>query len=498
RPALALLVVLLGYLVLPMSMTGTTVALPGIGRDLDASGAALQWVVTGYILAATSVMLIAGSLGDLFGRRKVYTAGIALYTAGTLAAAGAQGILFLDAARTLAGIGAAGVMTSGVAILSGMYEGPARARVFATVGTTAGFGIAIGPTLSGQLVAAFGWRASFLLFGAVAVVILPLTRLMPESRAAERPKVDRPGIASFVAGLALLMYAVTRGGESGWGSPSVLGPLAGGAALLAVFVAVERRGDHPVLDLSLVRDRTFTGWLLGATFVVLGSTGVTVYLPTYLQGTGGHSAAAAGAFMLLMTVPVFVLPSFAGWLVSSREVPARRLLLTSLLLSAAGNLWLALALAPDASPARLAAPLVLIGIANGLGLGQIDAQALGTVAPDRVGMASGLLSTARGGAGALALAGFGAALLSLVESRVGDAGLADRVASGRTAEVAGEFTDAWRTLVGSVAVVLALAAVLVHRLLRDRPVPGPGSTGGSGGPGTAESPAGTRAPASAR
>ncbi|MER6912884.1 MFS transporter [Streptomyces sp. NPDC000594] len=471
RSTLTLLVVLFGYLTLPMGMTGTSVALPDIGRDLDASGAALQWVVTGYVLAATSVMLVTGSLGDLFGRRRVYATGLGIYAVGTLAGAGAQDILLLDIARTFAGIGAAGVMTTGVAILAGMHEGPARARVFATVGTTAGFGIAIGPTLSGWLVGAFGWRASFLLFGGAAVLILLLTRLMPAARPEGRPKVDRPGVATFVAGLALLMFAVTRGGESGWGSAQVLVPLLLGIGLLALFVRVERRSDHPVLDLSLIRNRTFRGWLTGATFVVLGSTGVTVFLPTYLQGTGDRSASATGVIMLLLTVPVFVLPSVAGRLVTSYGVPARRLLLTSLLLSAAGNLWLASVLAPDAGAARLAVPLLLIGVANGLGLGQIDAQALSAVAPERVGMASGLLSTARGGAGALALAGFGAALLTLVESRVGDPGLADRVASGRTAEVAGEFTDAWQILVGTVGVTLALAAVVVHRLLRPRPEP---------------------------
>ncbi|MER5766868.1 MFS transporter [Streptomyces sp. NPDC001985] len=467
RPTLALLAILFAYFTFPMAMTGTSVALPEIGRDLGASGAALQWVVTGYVLAASSVMLVAGSLGDLFGRRRVFAAGVALYAAGTLAAAAGQSILVLDIARTVAGVGAAAVMAGGVAILATLHEGPARARVFAAVGTTAGIGIAIGPTLSGALVGAFGWRASFLLFGVAALLVLALTALIPESRAADRPKVDRPGVLTFIAGLALLMFAVTQGAQSGWGSLAVLGPLGAGVALLVVFVAVERRSGHPVLDLSLIRDRLFSGWLFAAMSISLGSIGVLVFLPTYLQGTGGLSASGAGTLMLLMTVPVFALPSVSGLLVA-RGVPARRLAVTALLLSAVGNLSLALALAPDAGAARLAVPLLLIGAANGLGLGQIDAQALSTVPAERMGMASGLLSTGRSVAGTLVLAGFGAALMTLVETELGDRGAADLVVTGRGAEVAGEFTGAWQTLLGAIGAALLIAAVLAHRLLRPR------------------------------
>ncbi|WP_190126038.1 MFS transporter [Streptomyces inusitatus] len=476
RPALGLLTVLFGYFTLPMAMTGTSVALPEIGRDLDASGAALQWVVTGYVLAASSVMLVAGSLGDLFGRRAVYAGGVGLYAAGTLASAAGQSIAVLDIARTVAGVGAAAVMTVGVTILATMYEGAARARVFALVGTIAGIGIAIGPTLSGALVGLFGWRASFLVFGLAGVLILLLTRLIPESRAEARPKVDRPGVVSFVAGLALLMFGLTQGAGAGWGALSVLGPMAAGVVLLVVFVAVERRGDHPVLDLSLIRDRLFSGWLFAAMSIVLGSTGVLVFLPTYLQGTGGLTAGDAGVLMLLMTVPVFALPTVGGLLVA-RGLPARYLAVTALLLSAVGNFSLALTLAPDAGPARLALPLLLIGAGSGLGLGQIDAQALGSVAAERMGMASGLLSTGRSVAGTLVLTGFGAALTTLVESGTGDRARADLVVTGRGPEVAGEFTSAWQSLLGGVGVALLLAAVLAGRLLRprtDEAVPEPG------------------------
>ncbi|MFE7132526.1 MFS transporter [Streptomyces sp. NPDC057638] len=468
RRALTLGTLLLSYLVFPMQMTGTALALPTIGQDLDASGPALQWVVTGYVLAASSVMLVAGSLGDLLGRRRVFSFSLALYAAGTLAGAASQSILVLDVARTVTGVGGAGLMTGGVAILATMFEGPARARVFAAVGSVAGIGIAAGPTLSGWLIGGFGWRAAFVFFGVAALVILAATRLIPESRAPERPTVDRPGVITFIAGQALVMFAITRGADAGWASPAVLGPLLAGAALLVLFVRVERRSPHPVLRLELFQNRTFRGWLVGAVFLSTGATGVLVFLPAYLQGTGGLTTGDAGLVMLLATVPVFVLPSVGTWL-AGRGLAPRLLLVGALTLSALGNLTLALALGPDAGVARLAVPLILIGIGNGLALGQVETQALGAVDPARVGMASGLLSTARGGAGALVLAGFGAALLSLVESGLGDPALAGRVATGQLAERAGEFTDAWRTVLLAVALLLALAVALVARLLRARP-----------------------------
>ncbi|WP_433548126.1 MFS transporter [Streptomyces sp. CA-294286] len=473
RPAVTLLIVLLGYLTLPMSMSGTTIALPEIGRDLDASGPALQWVVTGYFLTASAVMLVAGSLGDLFGRRKVYATGAALYTVGTLVASTAQDILLLDATRTLAGAGAAGVMAGGGAILASTFEGPARTRVFAAVGTVAGIGIAVGPSLSGLLVGSYGWRTTFLVFGVAGVVILSATFFMQESKAALRPRVDRPGAATFIAGLALTMFAITQSGTARW-----LG-LAAGAALLVVFVRVERRSDHPLLDLALIRHRGFMGWIVGGTAIAMGSSGVMIFFPTYLQGASGLSAGGAGLVMLLMTAPVFVVPQLGARLVN-RGVPPRHLLVTALGLSAVGNALLAVLLHPGAGVAQLAAPLVLIGVASGLAMGLVDGQAMSMVDAARVGMASGVLNTVRAGSNSLMMAVFGAALISLLHGRLDDAALAADVAAGKLpgtqqAFLAGEFTYVWQLALGAVAALMAAATVLVHRMLRPLPE-GPAAT----------------------
>ncbi|MFI7012585.1 MFS transporter [Streptomyces sp. NPDC050145] len=470
RPTFTLIVVLLGMLTLPMAMSGTTVALPRIGADLDASGTALQWVVVGYFLAASSCMLVAGSLGDLHGRRRILTLGAAVYTAGTLASALAPHVLLLDAARIVSGIGAAGVMASGGSLLAATFTGPARTRVFASLGTTAGLGLAFGPTFSGWLVDAVGWRATFLSYVAVGAVILLGTRLMSESRADVRPQVDKAGAATFIAGLALALFTVTQGSKSGWTSPQALLPGALALALLIAFVRTERHllgtGRRPILDIRLARNPAFAGWAVGAFGLGAGTTGALTFLPTYLQGASGASARTAGLTLLLMTVPVLALPPLGARLVN-RGVPARHLLVLSLLLIAAGNAWLT-TLHPGISAAGLAGPLLTIGAGQGLSIGIVDAQALSMVPASEVGMASGFLNTVRGGTGAVMLTVFGALLLSALESRIGSPNAAARVTAGAGGHPLA-FTAAWHVTLWTVTALMTLLAVLTHTLLKTRP-----------------------------
>ncbi|MET9495820.1 MFS transporter [Streptomyces sp. NPDC006552] len=469
RPTVTLLVVLLGMLTLPMAMSGTTVALPRIGADLDASGAPLQWVVVGYFLAASSFMLVAGALGDLYGRRRVLTLGAALYTAGTLASTLVPHILLLDATRLLSGIGAAGVMAGGGALLGATFTGPARTRVFAALGTTAGLGLAFGPTSSGWLVDALGWRAAFLFYAAVGAVILLGTRLMSESQAGTRPRVDKAGAATFITGLALGLFAVTQGSTAGWTSPVTLVAAVAAPALLTTFVRVERRlartgHGRPILDLGLTRNPAFLGWAVGSFGLGAGTAGVLTFLPTYLQGVDGATARTAGLTLLWMTGPVLALPPLGARLVN-RGLPARHLMVFSLLLLAAGNAWLT-TLHPGMSAIALAGPLLTIGAGQGLSTGITDAQAMAMVAPSEIGMAAGFLNTVRGATGAVMLTVFGALLLASVESRVGPGPLAARVTAG-TGGHAPELTAAWHmTLWTTTALLTVLAAVTSALLTR--------------------------------
>ncbi|GAB2584144.1 MFS transporter [Streptomyces capparidis] len=468
RAALTLATVLLGYLLVPMAMSGTSLALPRIAADLGGGAAALQWVITGYFLAASCLMLVAGSLGDLFGRRRVFLGGATLYVLSTAGAAAAPSVALLDVARTLSGAGAAGVMAGGGAILGAAFHGPARTRAFAAVGTVVGVGLAFGPTLSGWLVGALGWRAMFAVFAAVGVPLVLGALRVADPAPVRGGRIDVPGIAALVVGMSCLMFGATRVADSGWTSPGVLGPAAVGVLALAALVAVERRSDHPVLDLSLLRAGPFRGWLLAALAIAAGSVGVLVHLPAYLQGAGARSAGDAGSVMLAMTLPVLAVPPLAGRLVA-RGVPAARLIVLGVALVAAGNAWLTV-LAPGSGLPHLLGPLALIGTGSGVAAALIDAQAMEHVAPDRVGMASGLLNTVRSGGNTLVLALFGAALAGLVQSRVGDREVAGRVAAGDLGDgphalLAEHYTAAWHTVSWVAAALCAASAVAVHRLV---------------------------------
>ncbi|MFI6521802.1 MFS transporter [Spirillospora sp. NPDC050679] len=480
--AVTLAAVLLGVLAVAMSIAGTAVAVPRIGADLHASGASLQWVVAGYNLTFAAFTLVCGSLADVAGRRRTFAAGAAVFTLGAVVSALAGNVWLLDAARALAGVGGAAVMAGGGALLAGTFDGAARTRAFAAMGTMAGVGIAIGPSLSGWMIGALGWRATFTAYAVVGAVILAATARMRESRAASGVRMDLPGAAAFVAGLALVMFGIMQGPEEGWGAAPVLAALAAGVVLLVLFVLVQRRREHPVLDLSLVRDPRFAGWNLATLTTSVGFLGVLVFLPTWLQGVNGASAQRAGATLLLLTAPVLVAPLLGGALVN-RGAPPRALMTGALLLIAGGNAWLSV-LHPGIGAAGLAGPLLLIGVGMGVSFGITDGQAMSAVGPDRAGMAAGFLNTVRGAAEALVIAVFSAALLSLLGARL-DAATAGRVSSGDLsggdfALLSEAFTDAWRVVLWSTAAVCAAAAVAVFLLLgarRREPEPDARETG---------------------
>lgn len=464
KNSLTLAVVLFGYFALPMSMSGATVALPQIGAGLDASGGKLQWVVTGYFLTASSFMLVAGSTADLFGRRRIYRIGATTYALGSLFSAGTPSILLLDAARTVTGVGAAGVMAGGGAILASTFSGTERTKAFAAVGTIAGMGMAVGPTLSGWLVGALGWRATFGAFAAAGFLLLVGTVAMRESRVQQRTPTDWGGAVTFIAGLAAIMLAITQSARTGWTSAPVLGLLVGGGALLAVFVDLQRRSAHPVLDLSLLRDRRFVGWLLAGVVMALGFGGILSYLPTYLQGAGAMSAQRSGLIMLMATAPALILPILTGRLVN-RGVSPRLLISTGLILIAAGNAWLT-RLHPGIDPVELLGPLLAVGTGLGLATGLVDAQAMNQVGETRTGMAAGLLNTVRGGTQTLVMALFGSVLITMLAGEIG-ARQAGRVATGELAgpENAAQLTDAWQAVLWGTAAITAVGALTVTALL---------------------------------
>ncbi|MFI0718646.1 MFS transporter [Streptomyces sp. NPDC021224] len=469
RPsALTLPVVLAGVVLVAMSISGTAVALPDVGRDLGTSGPALNWVVAGYNLAFAAMTLVAGSAADRMGRRRTFLVSALVFACGFLVTAVSPSIVITDVSRIVSGAGGAGVMAAGGALLASSYQGAARNRAFALMGTMAGVGIAAGPTLSGLLISATGWRSSFAVFTVVGLLIASGAARIPESRA-ESGRADWPGSVLFVAALTLLMFALLEAPSLGWTHAVVAATGAGGLVALVVFAVLQRRSAAPVLDPALIANRGFLGWSLATLTTSVGFLGVLVFLPTYLQAAAGLTPAAAGAAMLLLTAPVLVTPLAAAHLVD-RGLPAQRLIVFALALVTVGNLWLA-TLGPRHTVVTVAGPLLAIGVGMGASFGITDGQAMALVPADSVGMAAGFLNTLRGSAEAMVIAAFGASLLGLLGSRLGDTAQAASVSAGQLSESRrhaelSALTWAWRTTQVGVCLLCLLLSITAVVLIR--------------------------------
>lgn len=424
---LLLLAASLTAVLIPLCFTGPAVVLPAIAHELGGSAVALNWIVNGYVLAYGAAMMAAGSLADVYGRKRVWLIGLALFCATTLAVPLARSIAAIDVLRLLQGVGGSAAFAAAMAALAQEFDGHVRARVFSLLGTTFGVGLAFGPLLAGWLTDGPGWRWVFLVPAVCALGSVPLVlRYCRESRDPLARSLDWPGALSFTAALSLFTYGLLLAPEQGWRSVAVVATLGFSAALLALFIVIERRVERPLLDLSLFSQWRFVGvQLLGASpafaYVVL-----IVLLPGRFIGIEGQGALQAGGTMLALSAPLLVVPFLAGML--ARHFSAGSLSAAGLLVVAGGLLWLARNLEGGTAPD---APLLVIGIGIGLPWGLMDGLAVSVVERERAGMATGIFNTVRVSADAVAIAVVGALLATMIAAQLEPLGLpvAERLAS---------------------------------------------------------------------
>lgn len=463
----ALACVLAGYVVGTLTGSGTAIALPVIASELGASAAAMQWFVTGYMLATTCLVLVAGALGDRFGRRLVLRISASVYTLGILGVGLASSVLVLNSSRIVAGVGSAGLMACGAAVLSSTFDGADRIRAFALCGTAGGLGMAFGPSAAGWIVSGVGWRGLFGVLAGVSVVMVATTFLIPESRAEVPRRLDLAGAGLLVVGLSLLLLGISTTTSAGLGFAGA-GLLVAACLVLAAFVVRSLRVPYPLLDLRLLRDRTTTAWLLAGVVATAGLVGVTVYLPTYLLVVHGVGAGPAGTWLLAFTVPVFLTPMLVSrWV--TRGGSAARTVALAIGLQVLGLLALALlARRPEAWAVMV--PTALLGIGVGAMSGLCDAQLMSRVGNEHVGMMSGLLNTVRSGTSSILLALFGAGLVVAIGQVAGPVA-AERLAtgdSGGVAAAAEAFGSGWAAVATGNAVVIAAVGLVFVLLLRGR------------------------------
>lgn len=399
-----LLATVLGSGLAFIDATVVNIALPRIGDDFHASAASLQWTVNGYTLSLASLILLGGSLGDRFGRRRIFVIGVIWFAAASLLCGLAPNIETLVAARVLQGIGGALLTPGALAILGASFHPEDRAKAIGAWSGLGGIAGALGPFLGGWLVQAASWRLVFLinvpLAALVAVVAL---RHVPESRNPDAPRhLDVAGVLTGAAGLAGLTYGFTAWPAVGLTSPTVLAALTVGVAGMVGFVLTERRSPHPMLPLEVFARGAFTAANL-VTFAVYAALGGVFFLVVLnLQVVAGFTPLAAGTAMLPITVLMLLLSAQAGAL--AQRIGPRILMTAGPIICAAALVLLARVGAGASYLGTVFPAVVLLGLGLSLTVAPLTATALGSVDERHAGVASGVNNAVARAAGLLAVA----------------------------------------------------------------------------------------------
>lgn len=404
RGRTVLLATILGSGMAQLDGTIVSVALPRIGRDLDAGLSSLQWTVNAYSLTLSGLLLLGGALGDRLGRRRVFTVGVVWFALASAGCALAPGIGTLIAMRALQGVGAALLTPGSLAIIQASFTRDDRAPAVGTWSGLGGIAGALGPVVGGVLVGAapWGWRLAFLINLPLAVVTLLAARAVPETRdVTNTGRLDSAGAVLAAVGLGGLVYALTQGPAHGW-TPATVASAALGVALLVAFVLQERRSADPLVPPRLFASRTFTAANV-STLAVYGALGGAFFLlPLQLQDSVGFTPLQAGTSLLPLTALLLVLSGPAGRL-SSRIGP--RLPMTVGPLVAAVGLALFARVGQDARYVPDVLPGVLVfGLGLSLTVAPLTATVLAAVADRYAGVASAVNNDVARTAGLLAVA----------------------------------------------------------------------------------------------
>ncbi len=470
--------------------TVVSVALPAIGRELAVGLSSLQWIVDGYALTLSALLIVGGSLGDHYGRKRMLLFGLVGFGIASVACALALNAGVLIGARMLQGVAGALLVPEGLAILAAVYTDDAeRGQAIGAWTGWGGIASVAGPFLGGALVDHGSWRWVFLINVPLIVVTLVLVaRFVPVTRDADAPKrLDFPGAALVILGLGGIAFGLIQGPGAGWSSPLILGALIGGSVSLVAFVAVEARSPAPMMPLGLFRSRNFTGANLATlgTYAALG--GAFFFIVIYVQNVLHYSALASGASLLPVSVLLLLFASRAGKL-SGRYGPRRFMVAGPLIIGVSFLLYLLVH--PGVSYWTSIFPAaILLGAGLCLNIAPLTSTAMGSVPARNSGIASAINNVASRVAGLLSVAGLGAVVaLSFVGALDTHAqGLPPNIAAiVRGAGISGDGTvpkdappEAMRAIAESytvafhntmlVCAILAFASALVALVLIEDP-----------------------------
>ncbi len=402
-----------------VDVTIVQVALPTMQRQLHASFADLEWVISAYALSLSALILTQGSLADRFGRKRIFIAGLAIFTLASLVCGLANSATFLIVGRAVQGVGGAAMFATSLALIGQDFRGTERGTAIAAWGATVGGAVAVGPLVGGALTSGLGWRWIFFVNVPLGLLTLAVsvTRMVNISDPGTK-RLDIAGLTTFSGALFLLVLGLTRGNDDGWGSPFILTLLCSSAVLLAAFIFAEFHQDRPMFDLSLFRKPAFTGVSLATFGIGAGMFAMLTYITLYLQDVLGLSPLQGGLRLLPLTVLTFFVP-LATRNLAERTQPGVSLG-AGLFLCAAG-LALMHGVTATSSWTSLLPGLVVSGLGVGIANPAIAKIALGVVSPERSGMASGISNTFRIGGLATGVAGLGALFQGRISSSLSGA-----------------------------------------------------------------------------
>jgi EmrB/QacA subfamily drug resistance transporter len=445
-----------GLFMIMLDNTVVNVALPSIQRDLHVKLSELEWIVTGYALTFAALLITGGKLGDLYGRRRIFVIGIAIFTLSSLACGLAPTAGFLIGARIVQGVGAALMNPASLSIITATFPPRERGQAIGIWAGVSAMALAIGPLVGGLIVDNINWNWIFFINVPVGVVGIVVSRLViRESRdTSHEQSVDLPGLVTSSAGLFALTYALIEGNRHGWTSAEIVGLFAAAAVLLVAFVVLERYQRLPMLDLSLFRNGSFTGANLVAMLVSLGMFGVFFFVSLYIQNILGWTPTQAGASFLPMTILIILVAPAAGKLsdrVGSRWLMGGGMTLVSI------SLLLYQRVGLHSTFWTLLPAMLLGGVGMAMTMSPMTAAAMSSVPVDKAGVGSGVLNSFRQLGGSLGIALMGAILASFVS------------ASPRSPEAPQQFVNGLHAALLVAAAITFAAAIVAVVLVRTTP-----------------------------
>ena len=383
------------------------VALPTIQRKLGAGVSELQWIIDAYTLTFASFMLTGGTLADLFGRKRFFIGGLALFTTGSLLCGVSTDIHELIAFRAIQGLGGTLLLPGSLSIISATFHGRERGAAIGIWSAMSGVAVAFGPLVGGYLVQHVSWQSIFFINVPVGVVAVALTWfVVQESRdTSGSRRLDPPGVVTGTLGLSSLVYATIEGNTRGWTDPLILSSFGLAAVMLAVFVWVESRRESPMLPLSFFRNPTFSAAIASATAIFFALFGMTFFFSLYLQNVEGYDPVGTGVRLLPFTVMILLIAPVSGRL--SDRFGSRWFMTGGTAVLAAG-LAMSLRMEVDSSYATVILPaMVVMGAGMALTMSPLSAAVMGSVEARRVGIASATQTTSQqvGGVFGIALLG---------------------------------------------------------------------------------------------